>query len=177
MNPELWERAKILLAEAVDRPAADRERYVREHCTDPDLQREVLALLAAAPAPLSEIVSTGALRPGARVGAYVIEQRIGSGGMGEVYRARDSRLGRDVAIKVLPPLFAAEGDRLARFEREARLLASLNHPNICTLFDVGRDRGHERHRDGAAGGSNAGAANWRETVAGGRVAGPRATIQ
>jgi serine/threonine protein kinase len=61
--------------------------------------------------------------------------------MGEVYRARDSRLGRDVAIKVLPALFATDRDRLARFEREAKLLASLNHPHICTLFDVGREGG------------------------------------
>jgi eukaryotic-like serine/threonine-protein kinase len=136
-----WDRVKALLAEAADRPAAAREQYVRQHCDDPDVQREVLALLAAAPAPLSDIVSAGALQPGARIGAYIVERRIGAGGMGEVYRARDSRLGRDVAIKVLPPLFAADGERLARFEREAKLLAALNHPHICTLFDVGREGG------------------------------------
>jgi serine/threonine protein kinase len=141
MTGSTWARAKELLAEAAEYPPADRERYILEHCTDPELQREVIALLAT-PAPLSDIVAAKALQlqPGARLGAYVVEGQIGSGGMGDVYRARDSRLGRNVAVKVLPPLFAEDRERLARFEREARLLASLNHPNICTLFDVGRER-------------------------------------
>ena len=74
-----------------------------------------------------------ALAPGTRLGAYEILSLIGSGGMGEVYRARDSRLSRDVAIKVLPSDVAADHDRLARFEREAQVLASLNHPHIAQL--------------------------------------------
>jgi len=73
---------------------------------------------------------------GTRLGSFVIEASIGAGGMGEVYRARDSKLGRDVAIKVLPELFSSDGDRLARFEREARVLASLNHPNIAHIYGV-----------------------------------------
>src|SRR6185436_9139889 len=73
---------------------------------------------------------------GTRLGSFVIEASIGAGGMGEVYRARDSKLGRDVAIKVLPALFANDGDRLARFEREAKVLASLNHPNIAHIYGV-----------------------------------------
>ena len=73
------------------------------------------------------------LVPGARLGEYEIVGAIGAGGMGEVYRARDTSLGREVAIKVLPSSFAADPDRLARFGREARLLASLNHPAIATL--------------------------------------------
>src|SRR4026208_2218225 len=73
---------------------------------------------------------------GARLGSFVIEAAIGAGGMGEVYRARDSKLGRNVAIKVLPDLFATDGDRLARFEREAKVLASLNHPNIAHIYGV-----------------------------------------
>jgi serine/threonine protein kinase len=77
-----------------------------------------------------------ALAPGTRLGAYQILSLIGSGGMGEVYRARDSRLKRDVAIKVLPSDVAADHDRLARFEREAQVLASLNHPNIANIFGV-----------------------------------------
>jgi serine/threonine-protein kinase len=77
-----------------------------------------------------------ALSPGTRLGAYEILSLIGQGGMGEVYRARDTRLGRDVAIKVLPQAFAADPERLARFEREARVLASLNHPHIAAIHGV-----------------------------------------
>ena len=76
------------------------------------------------------------MTPGTRIGPYEIVERIGAGGMGEVYRARDPRLGRDVAIKTLPPGFAADPDRLARFEREARTLGTLNHPNIANVFGL-----------------------------------------
>src|SRR5215203_1892965 len=77
------------------------------------------------------------LVPGTRLGPYEILDHAGSGGMGEVYKARDTRLNRTVAIKVLPPDFAADADRRYRFEREARVVASLSHPHICTLHDVG----------------------------------------
>ena len=80
-----------------------------------------------------------ALSPGTRVGAYEIVGSLGAGGMGEVYRARDTRLGRDVAIKVLPPLLATDPDALARFEREMTTLAALSHPHILAIHDVGRD--------------------------------------
>ena len=73
------------------------------------------------------------LTTGTRIGGYEIIALVGAGGMGEVYRARDTRLNRDVALKVLPDLFAADPDRLARFKREAQLLASLNHPNIAII--------------------------------------------
>src|SRR5688500_6358695 len=73
---------------------------------------------------------------GTRLGPYEVLAKLGEGGMGEVYRARDTKLQRDVAIKVLPDLFAADPDRLARFEREARVLASLNHPNIAQVYGV-----------------------------------------
>ena len=73
------------------------------------------------------------LEPGTTLGPYVIEAPIGAGGMGEVYKARDTKLDRDVAIKVLPEEFAANEERVARFEREANLLASLNHPNIASI--------------------------------------------
>ena len=73
---------------------------------------------------------------GQRIGIYHVQEQIGAGGMGEVYRARDTRLGRDVAIKILPAVFTRDPDRLARFEREARVLASLNHPNIATIHGV-----------------------------------------
>jgi eukaryotic-like serine/threonine-protein kinase len=77
--------------------------------------------------------------PGARFGPYEIVSALGAGGMGEVYRARDPRLGRDVAIKVLPAAFSADVDRLHRFEQEARAAAALNHPNILGVFDIGTD--------------------------------------
>jgi serine/threonine protein kinase/dipeptidyl aminopeptidase/acylaminoacyl peptidase len=77
--------------------------------------------------------------PGTRFGAYEIVAPLGAGGMGEVYRARDTRLGRDVAVKVLPRRLADTPEIRARFEREARTISSLNHPNICTLHDVGRE--------------------------------------
>jgi Tol biopolymer transport system component len=76
------------------------------------------------------------LAPGARLGPYEILSAIGAGGMGEVYRARDARLGRDVAIKILPDLFAGDTDRVARFQREAQVLASLNHPHIAQIYGV-----------------------------------------
>jgi serine/threonine protein kinase len=80
------------------------------------------------------------LTPGSRLGPYEVESLLGSGGMGEVYRARDTRLDRTVAIKVLPTHVAADPDRRARLEREARAVAALNHPHICTLYDVGEAR-------------------------------------
>ena len=75
-----------------------------------------------------------ALSPGTRLGPYEIFSALGAGGMGEVYRARDTRLGRDVALKTLPESFAGDPDRLARFEREAKTLASLNHPHIAQIY-------------------------------------------
>src|SRR5215470_2565814 len=77
------------------------------------------------------------LTPGVSLGPYEIIGSLGAGGMGEVYRARDGRLNRDVAIKILPQSFAADPDRRARFEREAQTIASLSHPNILAIFDTG----------------------------------------
>src|SRR5271156_5342948 len=77
-----------------------------------------------------------ALAAGTRLGPYEILAPIGAGGMGEVYRARDTKLGRDVAIKVLPATLAQDPERLARFKREAKVLASLNHPNIAQIYGV-----------------------------------------
>jgi eukaryotic-like serine/threonine-protein kinase len=82
-----------------------------------------------------------ALASGMKIGPYEIQSPLGAGGMGEVYRARDARLGRDVALKVLPEAFAADGERMARFEREAKLLASLNHPNIASIYGLEESNG------------------------------------
>jgi serine/threonine protein kinase len=84
-----------------------------------------------------------ALAPGSQLGPYQITAQIGAGGMGEVYRARDAKLDRDVALKILPDAFAQDAERLARFLREARLLASLNHPNIAQVHGL-EDSG-DRH--------------------------------
>jgi serine/threonine protein kinase len=83
------------------------------------------------------------LAKGTRVGPYDVDTAIGHGGMGEVYRAHDSRLNRDVALKILPDGFAHDAERLARFKREAQVLASLNHPNIAYVYGVER-RAHAR---------------------------------
>ena len=84
------------------------------------------------------------LAPGARLGAYEILALVGTGGMGEIYRARDTTLGRDVALKILPELFAADPDRLARFTREAQTLAALNHPNIAHIYGLDRQETTDR---------------------------------
>jgi len=81
------------------------------------------------------------LLPGKQLGPYQITAALGAGGMGEVYRAKDTRLGREVAIKVLPDHLGGDASALARFEREAKVLAAVSHPNILTIFDVGRDSG------------------------------------
>src|SRR6202162_6200715 len=82
-----------------------------------------------------------ALTSGTNLGPYEIQSPLGAGGMGEVYRARDSRLGREVALKVLPESFSRDADRLRRFEQEARAVAALNHPNILAIHDIGEQGG------------------------------------
>ena len=82
-----------------------------------------------------------ALTPGTKLGPYEIRSQVGAGGMGEVYRARDARLNRDVAIKILPTSFSSDPERLQRFAQESRAAAALNHPNILSIFDIGEARG------------------------------------
>ena len=87
---------------------------------------------------------------GLRLGPYEILAQLGAGGMGEVYKARDTRLDRTVAIKVLPAHIAAREDLRARFEREARAVSTLNHPHICTLHDIGKQDGIDLFRSARA---------------------------
>src|SRR5271166_2143748 len=82
-----------------------------------------------------------ALTSGTKLGPYEVLSPLGAGGMGEVYRARDTRLGRDVAIKILPESLTQDADRLRRFEQEARTVAALNHPNILGVYDIGQQQG------------------------------------
>ncbi len=150
MTPDRWQQISRLYHDALAQDAVRRAGFLQEQCAgDQGLRQEVELLLAQAgsatrflEAPAVEMAASmlatgdGDSLLGKTVGAYEILARIGVGGMGEVYRARDTRLRRDVAIKVLPRIFAADPDRLARFDREAKLLASLNHPNIGTIHGL-----------------------------------------
>ncbi len=89
------------------------------------------------------------LASGTRIGIYEVRNLLGAGGMGEVYRARDTRLNRDVALKILPDAFSRDPDRLMRFEREAEMLATLNHPHIAQVYGVEYRRGHPSAGHGA----------------------------
>jgi serine/threonine protein kinase/Tol biopolymer transport system component len=148
MTPERWIRIEELYEAASARPADQRAAYLAVACGDDDgLRQEVASLLQesdsnhgflAQPAFVRAAPMMPGLDPaaiaGRTIGAYHVQALIGIGGMGEVYRARDSTLGRDVAIKVLPRAFTNDPGRLGRFEREARMLAALNHPNICAIY-------------------------------------------
>ena len=143
--------ARICLS-ALDRPAAERAAFLVDACgSDEELRREAVSLIARDEEAASFLevssnhearaVAEPALVAGDCIGAYVILSRLGSGGMGEVYRARDAVLERDVAVKVLPSIFTSDPRRIERFAREARLLASLNHPNIATIHGIERTGG------------------------------------
>jgi serine/threonine protein kinase len=147
LAPDNWVRLKELFASARALPAADREAYLTAACAgDEVLRLEVESLLASDERAKSFLESPAVLREegaadrvslmleGRRLGAYQVQALLGAGGMGEVYRARDTKLQRDVAVKFLPPAFTSNPERLSRFEGEARTLAALNHPNIAAIY-------------------------------------------
>jgi serine/threonine protein kinase len=142
MTPERWRQITELFHAAREQGPAQRDTFLADACReDPTLQREVAAMLAGhehagqfGEVPL--FTPSSRLEPGFSLGPYRIERPIGAGGMGEVYRARDTKLGRDVAIKILPRIFTSDPERLARFEREARMLAALNHPHIGAIYGL-----------------------------------------
>src|SRR5262249_54618527 len=138
-----WQRVKALFQAAVERPPGERAAFLASEVGDDDqLRVEVESLLAAdtgddgAHDQLLIVADAVHPAPPRRIGQYEIVQLIGAGSMGEVYRARDTKLNRDVALKVLPPLFAIDPDRVARFTREAQVLAALNHPHIAAIYGL-----------------------------------------
>jgi eukaryotic-like serine/threonine-protein kinase len=150
-----WQRVKGVFQAALDRPPEARAAFLDAACRDDlELRREVESLLTcqpqvagflATPASLSATADIPVAGPtftaGARLGPYEIVGAIGSGGMGEVYRARDVRLEREVAVKVLPRDLAGDADRRRRFEQETRAASALNHPNIMAVHDTGAHDG------------------------------------
>src|SRR5688572_23845855 len=145
MNPNRWKEVEEIYQSAVDLEPASRGVFLAEVCKgDAELRREVESLMELENLPLlidqpawnvaPELLDDEAeLEPGSELGPYRVDEVIGAGGMGKVYRATDTRLGRPVALKLSRIEFSE------RFEREARAIASLNHPNICTLYDVGHN--------------------------------------
>ena len=164
MTDERWPRVKALFQAAVERPVDERDAFLAAATgDDAALRREVESLLTSDTSdvsfldrlpvasesvladPLAASVdptqSHAVLTPGLRVGPYEIVAPLGAGAMGEVYRACDTKLNRDVALKVLPERFALDPDRVARFTREAQLLATLNHPNIAAIYGLEESNG------------------------------------
>jgi serine/threonine protein kinase/predicted esterase len=151
-----WQRIKDIVDEALELPQVDRAEFLQRACGgDEALLGEVESLLefdldddflekpalGAGGNGAAQEPGTSRLDPGRRLGPYEIDDLIGAGGMGQVYRARDTRLDRVVAIKTLPGHFAEDDVRRRRFVREARAISRLNHPNICTLYDIGQQDG------------------------------------
>ena len=155
MNPERWQQISRIFKSAIDLDGSARAAYVKERCgTDDALREEVERLIDShqqaadkdfigghAVEEAAELFTGDEeslmLKPGQHFGSYVILDHLGTGGMGQVYRARDSRLDRTVALKVLSPNVAADKRRMQRFHQEARVASSLNHPNIVTIFEFG----------------------------------------
>jgi len=152
--PDEWEKITDLYHAALKLPESERTGFLKFCSASEDVRREVASLLANECAgellmqsPALEVAAkmtadkASILMTGQTLGHYQITGQLGKGGMGEVYRARDLKLGRDVAIKVLPEEYGRDVDRVTRFQREAKLLASLNDPHICTIYDIDEHAG------------------------------------
>lgn len=155
MTPERWQQVKQIFHAALEREPGARTAFLGEACgADSSLRSEVESLISSHEEDGSFIDSPAfgtnaglladdapALKAGTRLGVYEIVAPLGRGGMGEVYLASDRRLGRRVALKILPAAFTSKTDRLRRFEQEARAASALNHPNIITIFEIGETDG------------------------------------
>ena len=150
MSPDRWQQVEALFQSVVTLPTAQRAAYLQQACQgNASLRREVEALLAAderadedtlaMPAQVAAemFAERQVLQPGQSLQHYTIVSPLGAGGMGEVVLAEDTRLKRNVAIKLLPPQFTKDADRVRRFEQEARVASALNHPNILTIHEIG----------------------------------------
>jgi serine/threonine protein kinase len=154
MTPERWQQVEEVLQAALDRAPRERAAFLQQACVgDAELQAEAGALVDAYESA-SDFIEEPAMAQDARViladseghageeiGPYQVIRQLGSGGMGEVYLAQDTRLDRQVALKILPSYFVSHDDRLRRFQREARAVSALNHPNILTIHEVGEVSG------------------------------------
>jgi serine/threonine protein kinase len=146
MSPERFQQVEKIYHAARELEPSQRSAYLARACNgDEELRRELESLLAQEPAregmldrPAAGLLNDSGVKlaAGAQLGPYKIEAPIGAGGMGEVYRARDTKLKRDVALKVVAEAFARDPERMARFQREAEVLAALNHPNIAQIYGV-----------------------------------------
>jgi len=142
--PEQWQEVKRVLSAALERAPSERSAYLDQVCTEPAVRREVESLIAAHEQGDSTLLqpptAEAKLEPGTKLGSYEIIAPLGAGGMGVVYKAKDTKLPRQVAIKVLNPSLA-DANSLVRFRHEADVLASLSSPNIVTIYEVGQE-GH-----------------------------------
>src|SRR6185503_15352625 len=155
MTPELWKQVDALLDAALELPPEKREQFVAEACDGHEELREEVLSLVKAQSKASGFMERSAMKVAAQmlaqdsslrnqaslvgqeIGTYKIESLLGIGGMGEVYLARETKLNRRVALKILPSQFVADAERANRFEREAQALSALNHPNLITIYEVG----------------------------------------
>src|SRR5499426_1434709 len=149
MTPERWKQVDQLMQDALDRGPAERAAFLAEACGgDDELRREVESLIGfheraenfieTPPAEVAaDWLAVKELRAGQTIGHYQLMRQIGRGGMGEVYLALDARLERQVALKLLPPHFTQDAERVRRFRQEARAVSTLNHPNIITIHEIG----------------------------------------
>jgi serine/threonine-protein kinase len=156
MKPERWQQIDNLLQSALARSPEERSAFLARACAEDELLRSEVESLVAShedasnflETPMSQIAAElllngrAGLTAGQKIGPYKIMRSLGAGGMGEVYLAEDPRLGRKIALKLLPDYFTKDANRLRRFEQEARAASSLNHPNIVTIYEIGKADGH-----------------------------------